>query len=397
MNKRKYNFDGKSSASIILGVFVCFFMIAVYTITTQLNTSYALPLDDIDASKIDKVTSTVTTITDPVYVPTEGKSGNTYLWHPIVSKFQGQTTIDEKQYLIDMFCLEVLKDMPNTTEYKKLSDSSQYIDEGIAYIINTAYKSAKETTADGKTTITVTNDEYYDAQLAIWIYQELKGATKTTNEEDKAVIEEINKTWTAINANHASGNAKIIYDYVIGAQEAQKSTVKNSITVSSGNPELKLSEDKSYYITDLLTVSVTTAANTTFEGLRFTMNNKDYNTTLVDESGKEITDYTTLKDTKFRVKVAASDLQAGSKISLTGNFSGVFTHSSFLAYSSGSNEDQIALLANNTKEEKVFELQLNIKVEDTKADYSQYIYMIGAMVLVIGLAVIYVNTKQEQN
>jgi len=390
MENKKNNLDTKTSATIIIGVLVCFFMIAVYAITNYVKPSYALPTDVVDASKIDEVTSSTSNLNGMTgYTP-----ANTQNWYNLYTKFSGKAKLNDIDYTIDMFCLEILKEMPNESKYTKLANSSAYIDEGISYIVNTAYKNAKlnDTTKE----ITLDTEAYYNAQLAIWIYQELKNPNKEATGDDATTIKTINDMWADINQNHTTGAAKAIYEYVTGAQAAQSSTAKNAITVSSGKQELSLSADKKYYETDLLSIAITTAPNTTFSGFNFTVKSQDYETTVVDENGNQITDLSSLTDKKFRIRIDASKLPAGSSTSITGDFAGIFTHSSFLAYKYN-DESQTALLATNASTEKNVSLKFNVTVPDTGVDYSQYIYMIGAMILVIGIAVIYVNAKQEQN
>ena len=76
----------------------------------------------------------------------------------------------------------------------------------------------------------------------------------------------------------------------------------------------------------------------------------------------------------------------------------MFTTHSFLAYQDQDNptESQIALLVTNNYKETTVPLKLNIKVPDTGSNYSKYIYIVGTLVLVIGLSVIYVNTKTRK-
>lgn len=66
--------------------------------------------------------------------------------------------------------------MPDATKYVKVTNSDSYVDAGIANIVNRAYASAKETVSGSNTVITLSNDEYYIAQSAIWIYQEILNA-----------------------------------------------------------------------------------------------------------------------------------------------------------------------------------------------------------------------------
>ena len=81
----------------------------------------------------------------------------------------------------------------------------------------------------------------------------------------------------------------------------------NSIKLSDGNPELKLSADKNYYETGVMSVAVTTAVNTEFSGFKFTINSNNYTTTVVDENNNEITDLATIATgKKFKIRVAVA-------------------------------------------------------------------------------------------
>lgn len=387
--EKKIRLDGKSSASIILGVFVCFFMATVFMISNNLGTSYALP-DEIDAKDIASITTKLETIA----ITENSKLPNGIAMQ---SKFSGTFSTNGKTYNVDMFCLEYDKGMPNAdSTYNKVIDSTKYIDEGIAYIVNSAYANVN---LNNGTDIKLSEDEYYAAQTAIWIYQlKVLGYQANPELEGKGgdTTESINKMWESVNANHSSGIASKIYNYVIGAQNVKNSTGVNAITLSIGNPELKLSSDKSYYETDAITVNVTTKnTNTTFDGFKFEINSNSYNTTVVDEAGNQITDLNSIAGKPFKIRVDATNLNAGSEANITGTFSGLFTTNSFLAYQ-GTSSTQIALLVTNNKQVESVELKAKVTVPDTGVDYSQYIYIIGAMVLVIGLSVIYVNAKAKQ-
>ena len=54
MKKKNFRLDGKSGASIILGVLVCFFMVTVFAFSNKLKTSYALPTN-LDAKVLVKL------------------------------------------------------------------------------------------------------------------------------------------------------------------------------------------------------------------------------------------------------------------------------------------------------------------------------------------------------
>lgn len=393
MENSKRKLDKKSSASMILAVLVCFVMVTIYMISNNLATSYALP-SELDAKNIDSITTNLETI---------AIQGSTLVTNGIdmQNKLRSTFTKDGKTYTVDMFCLEYDKGMPNANlTYNKVSDSTKYIDEGIAYIVNTAYSNVN---SGSETNITLSNNEYYAAQTAIWIYQlkvlGYQASQSTTGETAGDTTESINKMWESVYANHASGVASKIYNYVMKAKEVKEKTGTNAITLSNGNPELKLSSDKSYYETDLISVNVTTKnENTIFSGFKFEINSNEYNTIVVDESGNQITDLNSLAGKSFRIRVDATNLNAGTEANITGKISGIFTTNSFLAYqkSESPESSQIALLVTNNKQVDSVELKAKVTVPDTGADYSKYIYIIGAMVLVIGLSVIYVNAKAKQ-
>lgn len=378
MENSKRKLDKKSSASMILAVLVCFVMITVYMISNNLTTSYALP-SELDAKDIDSITTKLETIAIP---------GNTIVPNGInmQSKFRGTFIKDGKTYTVDMFCLESEKGMPNNAQYDKVVDSSAYIDEGIAYIVNSAYKDSK---FDNNNNLALSNDQYYIIQSAIWIYQEIKNPKNDT----------IANMWKSIQENHTSGAAKTIYELVYLAQKVQSSTGENQIEITNNNPEFKLSDDKTYYESSPITVSIKRKNdNTTFSGFTFEINNNSYDTIVVDENGTVITDLNSLENKTFKIRVNATNLNAGTEANITGKISGIFTTNSFLAYKKQTDADkyQVALLVTNNKANDYVELKAKISVPDTGADYSKYIYIIGAMVLVIGLSVIYVNAKAKQ-
>lgn len=101
--------------------------------------------------------------------------------------------------------------------------------------------------------------------------------------------------WTSVQAlKDTNATAKAIYDYVDSAKNVKSSNLTNSIKLSDGNPELKLSADKNYYETGVMSVAVTTAVNTEFSGFKFTINSNNYTTNVVDENNNEITDLATI-------------------------------------------------------------------------------------------------------
>lgn len=119
--------------------------------------------------------------------------------------------------------------MPDATKYVKVTNSDSYVDAGIANIVNRAYASAKETVSGSNTVITLSNDEYYIAQSAIWIYQETLNAKNA----------DIAKMWTSVQAlKDTNATAKAIYDYVDSAKNVKSSNLTNSIKLSDGNQNL---------------------------------------------------------------------------------------------------------------------------------------------------------------
>ena len=392
-NKKK-RLDTKTATTMMFGVFVCLLVIGMYVATNRVKPSYALTIDEIDAKNVTSITTA--TETQINYKPTDGKSN----WKTLVSKFKGNaTTTDNKTYTIDMFCLEMLKGMPGPgVKYSPLTNSSNYVDEGIIYIVNSAYKNATNSSTN---IISLDNEAFYDAQMALWIYQYLDGKIKTTDTEEQAEIDALKNMWNDIDAQNSNGstpskNAKVIFDYVVNARNAKANTTANAITISKGKPELKLSEDKNYYETDLLSINITTAANTIFDGFKFKFDTNNLDTVVVDSEGNTITDLATLQNKSFKVRIPASSLPAGTKTNISGEFYGVFTHKSFLAFKT-SDSYQIALLATSTKLSKTQKIEINVEIPDTGVNYSQYIYIIGAMVIVMGMSIIYVNTRSKEN
>ena len=425
-NKTKNN----AYATMVLGFFLCFFMVGVYMITNTVSSSYALPTE-IDAEDISGITTATQIIlknsageieykemTDDFTLPS-GYSYYGYQGAPgyisLGEKFIGKVNTDPSSgagsiYTIDMFCLQILKGMPRAGKnYTRDTASDRMIDEGITYIINKAY----EDVVVSNDTITLGLEDYYNAQIAIWIYQELQRAKPfewcqavtcappATQEAQAALqldvdtLRTLKETWNSVQTNHASGSANAIYNYVVGAQAAAASTSENKIEIKSGDIELTLTDDKNYYETNLIEVGITTAVNTNFAGFNFILEDNEFNTSIVDEEGNTITDYSSLADKKFKIRIPASSIKEGTTAKISGDFSGKFIKDKYLAYKLDS-DSQIALLATSTTSLQTVPLKLEITVPDTGVDYSQYIYIIGAMVLVIGLTVIYVNTKAKE-
>lgn len=421
----------RAFTTMILGFFVCFFMVGMYIITNNVSTSYALPIT-IDAKDIEEITTATKQIVknnetgelsyvtlDENYQEPEGYTDWFYSLgddtYSLATKFVGTINLENGVvYELDMFCLEMNKAIPRAgINYIRDAEYDQYIDEGIIYIINQAYKNVE--LKDNKIALSIA--DYYDAQIAIWIYQELKRGDKkfnwcnadhcaepTTPEAIAAknqivlALSQLQNVWDYVQNNHASGETNKIYNYVVGAQAAKASETANEIKIKSGKVELKLTDNKDYYETDLIEVDVTTAVNTEFAGFGFVLNSDEYNTIIVDENGNTINDYSQLANNKFRIRIPASSLKVGEKTTITGDFTARFSKDTYLAYgfNGGVASYQKALLVASTTSFQSIPLKLEVTVPDTGIDYSQYIYIIGAMVLVIGLTVIYVNTKSKE-
>lgn len=409
--------DKKTSSIFLMGSLVCFVLIAVYGITTQLKVSYAFPnsFNEIDSSKIESIKSTAARL-DVAYLPTESPAGDN-AWKKMYEKFTGSATVNETTYNLDMFCLEIFKEIPLATtqpetdkNYTRQTDS---VDEGITSIIISAYEKANVKKEGNTVTMSLDNGDYYNAQMAIWIYQnmdllkkseitiaDVPGDDDIEKADNLKEIQALQRLWKDISKEdgHSSGPAKIIYDYVANAIDTNTIQTKNTVKLN-GNVVLKLTSDKKYYETDLLTLEITKAANTEFNGFNFTIksDNKNVNVEVVDESGNVITDYSQIETKKFKIRLDASNLPANTTANVTGDISGVFKHISFKKYKSSNDKYQIALLvASDSKDESV-PIKLSVTVPDTGLGNSLYIYIIGALVLIVGMTIIYVNTKVQEN
>ena len=410
--------DKNTSSIFLIGTLACFVLIAVYGITTQLKVSYAFPnaFDEIDSSKITQIKSTATALTQD-YLPEESPSGEN-AWKSMHEKFTGSTTVNTTIYNLDMFCLEIFKDIPfegsgkdgKDVEYKRQTDS---VDEGITSIIISAYEKAKITEEDNKVTISLSTEDYYDAQMAIWIYQNMSLLNKdeitiadVTGQDDTEKTSNLNsikalqRLWKDISKadGHNKGHAKIIYDYVANAIDAKTIDTKNTVQLK-GQVELKLTSDKKYYETGLLEVEITTASNTELNKFIFTTktDNKDVDVEIIDENGNVITDYSQLQSKKFKIRLDASKLPSNSTTNITGDLQGIFRHVSFKKYKATEDGWQIALLVASDYKDESVPLKLSVTVPDTGLGSSLYIYIIGALVLIVGMTIIYVNTKVQEN
>ena len=404
-NKLKKRKDSKTSTSILAGVLVCFVLIAVYGIVTQLKVSYAFPsvLNEIDADKISEIT---TATTDLVAGGAIHKSDTAFA-RGLTDKFVGETTVGDKTYKIDMFCLEMLKDIPaEGITYKKNENKVELIDEGINSIIISAYKNATVKDEGGKKVISLTADEYYDAQIAIWILQNESRFNDQSLDESTT---QLKQTWQTINSKKdQDGHSKIIYNYVTNAKAAKESTAKNDIKVVGDDTkiEFKQTTDEKYYETGFIKVTVTTAPNTEFSGFKFNLSNdKNIPVKIIDENNNEITNASQIgTDTKFKLRFDKEALPVEETVSVTGDIKGVFKHMGFMSYqkydkttSKYDDTFQVALLAVNKSDNNEVKLNLSVKVPDTGMGYSGYVYIIGALVLIVGMTIIYVNTKVKEN
>ena len=413
--KRK---DGKTSSRILTGVLVCFVLIAVYGIATQLKVSYAFPdtLEEIDSNNVEVIYPK-----QVAYTPGVPKDDTqTANWYAPSKKIVGNIKMKNQanpSYSIDIFCLDKSAIMPDTTingytiTYKNRStDSQEIVDEGINYIVLKAYNDndLTETTDAGVKTVHLADGDYYDAQMALWIYQ----AKPNQNNNPQLTDNDLKTIWNSVYSSHGSGSdahAKKIYEYVTGAQEAYANrNVQNAITLN-GKVEFKLNSDETYYETENLTVSITKAPNTEFSGFKLSLSNdSQVDIAVVDSSNNVIqpSDYATKigggQSFKFRIK--KDDLPTNTTVGITGQIKGNFKHMGFKAYrgyldnEAEPDEDlQVILVPVTESKTKSIDIEASVTVPDTGAGFSGYIYIIGALVLIVGLTIIYVNTKVQEN
>lgn len=409
--KRK---DGKTSSRILTSVLVCFVLIAIYGIVTQLKVSYAFPDVLAEIKNVKEIYPEQPKNSSGNYTynpdnPTAVPSG----WYKPGSKIVGNIVLEGKTtatYIIDLFCLQkekVLPDIENDNHlkeiYRKATDQSK-IDEGINYIVLKAYNDndLSENESNGVKTVHLLDGDYYDAQTALWIYQNNQKA-------DADKDSQMNTIWSSVSSSHSSGHAKKIYEYVTGAQQAYNNrNVQNAITLD-GKVEFQPTADGNYYETEDLTVNITKAPNTEFTGFKLTLNNdSNVEISVVDSNNNVIpkNEYDTkiASGQKFKFRIKKDDLPVETTVGITGEIKGNFTHIGFEAYegylegkTTPNTALQIVLVPVTKPTPKSIKIEATVRVPDTGAGYSGYIYIIGALVLIVGLTIIYVNTKVQEN
>ena len=423
MKKMKNTKDGKTGSFLLIGTLVCFALIAVYGIVTQLKTSYALPDTLKEIENVKEVTPEKKS-----YKPSSTWSG-----FSLTEKMIGNIVLEGKttpSYKLDMFCLQAHVIMPSSTTtdeppkkitYKR-SSSQDLIDEGINSIVIKAYEKAYEdnnltdTENDGVKTISLSDDDYYTAQIALWVYQNLTGKYETQegDPQDETTLakaeakNKLNNVWN--NGNVGDDNqSKKLKEYVNAALEANENkNVKNNITLD-GNVEFKLSADEKYYQTGDLKLNIVKAPNTELTGFNLKFNTDSNISVYVVDSNNNVIDskdYASkiISGEKFKFRINKDDLHIDETVSISGKISGQFKHMGFEAYEAWIEGDetatkdlQIALVPiTKTSSDKV-DINASITVPDTGIGYSGYIYIIGALVLIIGLSIVYVNTKVQEN
>ncbi len=422
--KRK---DRKTSSSLLVGVLVCFVLIAVYGIVTQLKVSYALPdsMKEIDAKNIKEIypEQPKNSQGQSNYSPTNLPTG----WDQPGNKIVGNILLKEQtkvSYIVDIFCLQHNKGLPDlktpsnkTVIYKEASDQS-LIDEGINYIVLKAYNDndLTETTTDGVKKINLTDNDYYDAQAALWVRQYRLGAYNDKEDDSEEVKAEkaqsrakLKTISDSISASSTNSHAKKIFEYVDGAEKAYNNrNVKNNIKLN-GKVEFKPNSDGTYYETEDLTVEITKAPNTEFTGFKLTLNNdSNVDIAIVDSSNNVIKpseyDAKIASGQSFKFRIKKEDLPVDTTVGITGEIKGNFEHMGFKAYEGYLDNSttpntalQIVLVPVNNPTPASIKIEASVTVPDTGAGYTGYIYIIGAIVLIVGLSIIYVNTKVQQN
>ena len=156
-------------------------------------------------------------------------------------------------------------------------------------------------------------------------------------------------------------------------------------------------------------MNITKAPNTELTGFSLKLDaDNDISVYVVDSNNNVIDpkDYSSkiVSGEKFKFRINKDDLPTDKTVSISGKISGQFKHMGFEAYEAWIEGDetatkdlQIALVPVTKTSYDNVDINANVTVPNTGMGYSGYIYIIGALVLIVGLSIVYVNTKVQEN
>lgn len=315
---------------------------------------------------------------------------------------------------ISVFCLEKNIDATDGTSYHFNSSDTSASDYGILYILANGYYNKDSFTKDLDDT-----ERVVVTQLALWNYL----YDKDTNGESsgfstivskygiangKATRDFYTEIYTDTNTRIKKYENKIYNNYisklVSAAKTAKASDTMPSISISGGNDNISLTEDKKYYQSSAIT---TVSSGNTKEFKVSVDDSSPKGTILVDDKGEALDEnaaHAVGKEFFVRVPVdSVSDKGATVNLSLSA-IGYKYTGKVYKAYDTdkkvykdGQKVIGVNVEQHETKEGAQVKFDYVPEVPNTGMNTSQIIYFIGLVILVCGVGIVYANIKPKES
>lgn len=314
---------------------------------------------------------------------------------------------------ISVFCLEKNIDATDGTIYNFDKADTSASDYGILYILANGYYNKDSFTKDLNDT-----ERVIVTQLALWNYlydKDVNGSSSKFGDivskygikNGKATSDfytEIRSATTTID----TFKNKIYNDYisklVSAAKAAKDSDTMPSISISGGDDNISLTEDKKYYQSSAIT---TVSSGNTKEFKVSVDDSSPKGTILVDDKGEALDENATHAVGKeFFVRVPVDSVSdKGATVNLSLSAIGYkYTGKVYKAYDTdkkvykdGQKVIGVNVEQHETKEGAQVKFDYVPEVPNTGMNASQIIYFIGLVILVCGVGIVYANIKPKES
>lgn len=297
-----------------------------------------------------------------------------------------------------IFCVEHNTQVNDGEAYTNSDDITDY---GLLYLLNNSYANGIKVTP-----VSGNNSKYVEGwvtQAAIWMYLYEKDTTATQetskNYIDPQDVATIKTTTKLTKYNSDRSDSVVVYQgdnlyttYIKPLVEKAKAANDVAIlNVSKQSDEIKMSEDKKFYFSSLITV--TGDPSSSLKSFSVSLNGID-GAKAVDEEGNELTS-AILPGTKFYVRIPAEKVTTKVQnvaVSVDGRF---VTLEGKYYNAAGDYQKVVSVKAGEKVISKGTVVEF-IGTDDTGMNTVQTIYFIGLIVLLCGVGIVYANAKPVQ-
>ena len=323
---------------------------------------------------------------------------------------------------ISVFCLEENIDAKDGTSYHFVSSDTSASDYGILYILANGYYNKDSFTKDLDNT-----ERVVVTQLALWNYLYDKDTNGNSSNfstfvskygiaNGKATRDFYAEIRKGTDATPSEGDKIKIYNNYISklvsaAKTAKASDTMPSISISGGDDNISLTEDKKYYQSSAI---VTVSSGNTKNFMVSVDDSSPKGTILVDDKGdalNEKAEHAVGKEFFVRVPVdSVGDKGATVNLSLTAigyKYTGKVykppckdfddAKNKCVKYEAGQTVIGVNVEQAETKEGAQVKFDYVPEVPNTGMNTSQIIYFIGLVILVCGVGIVYANIKPKES